>query len=109
MLNLLQHPLWKPDSPSRKWALKQVQDDDRAGHGRQTELRATRESETPMIPPVRPILLGDVEAAWQNVADTVLRTPLIRLELGTGAPEIYLKLENLQPTNAYKIRGAANA
>ena len=62
-----------------------------------------------MIPPVRPILLGDVEAAWQNVADTVLRTPLIRLELGTGAPEIYLKLENLQPTNAYKIRGAANA
>jgi threonine dehydratase len=31
--------------------------------------------------------------------------PLVKLELGR-APEIYLKLENLQPTNAYKIRGA---
>jgi threonine dehydratase len=38
----------------------------------------------------------------------VLRTPLVKLELGR-APEIYLKLENLQPTNAYKIRGATNA
>ncbi|HEU0283867.1 MAG TPA: pyridoxal-phosphate dependent enzyme, partial [Sphingomicrobium sp.] len=42
-------------------------------------------------------------------AGTVLRTPLVKLDLGTGAPEIYLKLENLQPTNAYKIRGASNA
>lgn len=62
-----------------------------------------------MIPPVRPISLGDIEAARANVAGTVLRTPLVRLELGSGSPEIWLKLENLQPTNAYKIRGAANA
>ena len=62
-----------------------------------------------MIPPVRPISLGDVEAARENVAGTVLRTPLVRLELGHDAPEIWLKLENLQPTNAYKIRGASNA
>jgi threonine dehydratase len=62
-----------------------------------------------MIPPVRPISLGDIEAARRNVGGTVLRTPLVRLELGSGAPEIYLKLENLQPTNAYKIRGATNA
>jgi len=62
-----------------------------------------------MIDPVRPILLGDIEAARQNVAGTVLRTPLVRLELGSGAPPIHLKLENLQPTNAYKIRGATNA
>jgi threonine dehydratase len=61
-----------------------------------------------MIDPVRPILLGDIEEARQNVAGTVLRTPLVKLELGR-APEIYLKLENLQPTNAYKIRGATNA
>lgn len=39
----------------------------------------------------------------------MLRTPLVRLDLGTGGPDIRLKLENLQPTNAYKIRGAANA
>jgi threonine dehydratase len=62
-----------------------------------------------MIEPVRPILLGDIEAARENVAGTVLRTPLVRLDWGSGVPEIYLKLENLQPTNAYKIRGATNA
>lgn len=61
-----------------------------------------------MIQPVRPISLGDIEAARENVAGTVLRTPLVKIELGS-APEIYLKLENLQPTNAYKIRGATNA
>ena len=62
-----------------------------------------------MIPPVRPIQLGDIERARGNVAGTVLRTPLVRLDLGPGGPDIRLKLENLQPTNAYKIRGAANA
>ena len=62
-----------------------------------------------MIPEVRPIQLAEIEAAREHVAATVLRTPLVRVELGSGAPEIWLKLENLQPTNAYKIRGAANA
>jgi len=62
-----------------------------------------------MIPPVRPIELGEIEEARHNVAGTVLRTPLVRLDLGQGGPDIRLKLENLQPTNAYKIRGAANA
>ena len=38
-----------------------------------------------------------------------MRTPLIRLELGPDFPDIRLKLENLQPINAYKLRGAANA
>src|SRR5207249_2464379 len=40
---------------------------------------------------------------------TIVRTPLIRLELGPDFPDIRLKLENLQPINAYKLRGAANA
>jgi len=62
-----------------------------------------------MIEPVRPIQLGDIEQARQRVADTILRTPLVRLDMGRGGPDIRLKLENLQPTNAYKIRGAANA
>jgi threonine dehydratase len=62
-----------------------------------------------MIDPVRPIAIEDVEQARARIAGTVLRTPLVKLELGGGAPEIWLKLENLQPTNAYKIRGAANA
>jgi len=62
-----------------------------------------------MIDPVRPIALADVEAAQGRISGTVLRTPLVKLDLGKDGPDIRLKLENLQPTNAYKIRGAANA
>jgi len=62
-----------------------------------------------MVEAVRPIALEDVKAARERIAGTVLRTPLVRLDLGPNGPDIRLKLENLQPTNAYKIRGAANA
>ena len=62
-----------------------------------------------MIEPVRPIGTEDIDHARTLIAGTVLRTPLVKLDLGSGAPDIHLKLENLQPTNAYKIRGAANA
>lgn len=62
-----------------------------------------------MIEPVRPITLADIEVARTRIAGTVLRTPLVKLDLGANGPDIRLKLENLQPTNAYKIRGAANA
>ena len=61
-----------------------------------------------MVEPVRPIALSDIEAARERIAGTILRTPLVKLDL-PGEADIYLKLENLQPTNAYKIRGAANA
>ena len=62
-----------------------------------------------MIDPVRPIPIDDIEQARERVAGTVLRIPLVKLDLGEGGPDIRLKLENLQPTNAYKIRGATNA
>src|SRR5450432_3678629 len=58
---------------------------------------------------VRPIELAEIRAAQGRIAGTIVRTPLIRLELGPGFPDIRLKLENLQPINAYKLRGAANA
>ena len=58
---------------------------------------------------VRPIKLQEIQEAGQRIAGTVVRTPLIRLELGPNHPDIRLKLENLQPINAYKLRGAANA
>ena len=57
-----------------------------------------------MIDPVRPIALDDIEAARERIGGTVLRTPLVKFD-----ERIWLKLENLQPTNAYKIRGASNA
>src|SRR6185369_14262314 len=58
---------------------------------------------------IRPITLEEIRAARTRIAGTITRTPLVRLELGDGFPEIRLKLENLQPINAYKLRGAANA
>jgi len=58
---------------------------------------------------VRPIELDEIRAARQRIAGTIVRTPLLKLELGAGFPDIRLKLENLQPINAYKLRGAANA
>lgn len=57
-------------------------------------------------------------AAIQDAATAVygaaVRTPLVRLDLpfadgGAPRPEIYLKLESLQPIGSFKIRGAYNA
>src|SRR3989441_2418517 len=59
--------------------------------------------------PVRPIALAEIREARERIAAIILRTPLVRLELGPDHPDIRLKLENLQPINAYKLRGAANA
>lgn len=64
---------------------------------------------TTALEPVRPIALSEIRDARQRIAGTIVRTPLVRLESGPGAPDIRLKLENLQPINAYKLRGAANA
>lgn len=61
------------------------------------------------LDPVRPISLEDIRQARARIAGTVIRTPLVKLELGPEYPDIRLKLENLQPINAYKLRGAANA
>jgi threonine dehydratase len=58
---------------------------------------------------VRPIELAEIRKARTRIANAIVRTPLVRLELGPDYPDIRLKLENLQPINAYKLRGAANA
>src|SRR5256884_1528470 len=62
-----------------------------------------------ILEPVCPIELAEVQEARKRIAGTIVRTPLIRLELGPDCPDIRLKLENLQPINAYKLRGASNA
>src|SRR5437762_7889185 len=61
------------------------------------------------LDPVRPIKLDEIRQARERIAQTIVRTPLVRLELGPDFPDVRLKLENLQPINAYKLRGAANA
>jgi threonine dehydratase len=52
-----------------------------------------------------PLTLASVEEARRNLAGIALRTPVVRLN---ADPEVYLKLENLQPIGSFKIRGAAN-
>lgn len=52
----------------------------------------------------------DIKRANRAIKDSVLRTPIVRaarLSLHLGI-ELYLKLENLQHTNAFKARGALN-
>jgi threonine dehydratase len=58
--------------------------------------------------PLEPPGLEAVRAAADRVKAHVIRTPLIRLNAGSPDNGIYLKLENLQPTGAFKLRPAAN-
>ena len=55
------------------------------------------------------IPLSAIEDARRAIANTAIRTPLVRLNLLDAPAEIYMKLENLQPIGSFKIRGAANA
>ncbi len=55
------------------------------------------------------IELAEIEAARGRIAGAAVRTPLVRLHVEEAPAEIYLKLENLQPINSFKIRGATNA
>jgi threonine dehydratase len=47
-----------------------------------------------------------VRAARERIAGAAIRTPLVRFDADANAPEIYLKLENLQPIGSFKLRGA---
>ena len=58
---------------------------------------------------VRPPTLAEIVSARDRIRGIAIRTPLVRWNVGPDFPEIWLKLENLQPINAFKIRGAANA
>jgi threonine dehydratase len=55
------------------------------------------------------ITLSAIREARQVIAPPAIRTPLVRFNVESAPAEIYLKLENLQPIGAFKIRGAANA
>lgn len=60
----------------------------------------------------RQISIETVKEAAAVVYGAAIRTPLVRLHvpgLGPHGPEIFLKLESLQPIGSFKIRGAFNA
>src|SRR5262249_28968009 len=58
--------------------------------------------------PAFPVSLETIQAARERLAGTVLRTPLVRLNVDHAPAEIFLKLENLQPMGSFKLRGAGN-
>ncbi len=53
--------------------------------------------------------LQDIVAARIRIRDRVLRTPLVPLHGPSGERQIFLKLENLQPTGSFKMRAAGSA
>lgn len=59
---------------------------------------------------MRHIPLESIHDAATHVYRAAVQTPLVKLDLPFGdGPEIYLKLESLQPIGSFKIRGAWNA
>jgi len=62
---------------------------------------------------MRQIPLDAIYDAARHVYKAAVRTPLVKLDLpfknGDPQPEVYLKLESLQPIGSFKIRGAWNA
>jgi threonine dehydratase len=53
--------------------------------------------------------LADIEAAASRVRGSVVRTPLLPAPWGEPRVPLYVKPESLQPTGAFKLRGATNA
>ena len=60
-------------------------------------------------PPLEAVSIAEIRAARERIAGSVLRTPLVRLNLEDAPAEIHLKLESLQPIGSFKLRGAVNA
>jgi threonine dehydratase len=56
-----------------------------------------------------PVSIKDVRAAAERIAGRVVRTPLIPYPAAESGRPLWLKPESLQPTGAFKLRGAFNA
>jgi threonine dehydratase len=55
-----------------------------------------------------PVPLDTIRAARERIAGSIVRTPLVRLNVDDAPAQIFLKLENLQPIGSFKLRGASN-
>jgi threonine dehydratase len=58
--------------------------------------------------PLRPASIDKIRAAAERIRGYALRAPLVRLNVYDAPCEVFLKLENLQPSGAFKMRGAFN-
>lgn len=54
------------------------------------------------------VTLDDLRDAQSLLKDVAVRTPLLEWTPATADRKLYLKLENLQPIGAFKLRGAYN-
>lgn len=61
------------------------------------------------MPALTPVPLDVIRAARERIGASIVRTPLLRLNVEDAPAQIFLKLENLQPIGSFKIRGASNA
>jgi len=70
-------------------------------------VNAIRTAEAPVAPGVT---LADIRAAAERIRDSIIRTPTIENPAVSRAAgtRVFLKLDNLQATGAFKERGAAN-
>jgi threo-3-hydroxy-L-aspartate ammonia-lyase len=57
----------------------------------------------------RLVTVDDVRSAAERVAGHVVRTPVVPAPVQDGERSLWIKPENLQPTGAFKLRGATNA
>ena len=58
----------------------------------------------------RAISIETIRDAAKTVYGAAVRTPIVPIgQMAPGGPEIFLKLETLQPIGSFKIRGAYNA
>jgi threonine dehydratase len=55
------------------------------------------------------VTIDDIRLARERIASTVLRTPQIPWQGPSARARVYLKLDNLQPTGSFKVRGAGNS
>jgi threonine dehydratase len=58
---------------------------------------------------MEPVSLDDIGRARARLGTLILRTPLIPVDPADAAGPVFLKLENLQPTGSFKVRGAGNS
>ncbi|MFC5823650.1 threonine ammonia-lyase [Nonomuraea insulae] len=54
------------------------------------------------------VTLADIRAAAARISDTVVRTPLLPFSPAEPGRPLWIKPESLQPTAAFKLRGAYN-
>jgi threonine dehydratase len=59
--------------------------------------------------PLEAPTLEEIREARRRIEGAAIRTPLVRLAVEDSPAEIWLKLENLQPTGSFKLRGAVSA